>query len=74
MAIDTLDTLGLKCPQPVIRLAVKAREMNKGDILEISGDCETFEKDVRNWAERMKKVVLSVKNSGSDKKNIQIQF
>jgi tRNA 2-thiouridine synthesizing protein A len=74
MAAETLDTLGLKCPQPVLRLAVKAREMKKGDILEILGDCPTFEKDVRNWAQRMNKVILSVKNNGSDKLMIQIQF
>lgn len=74
MAIDTLDTIGLKCPQPVLRLAVKAREMKRGDILEVSGDCETFEKDVRNWAQRMNKVILSVKSNGSDKLSIQIQF
>ena len=74
MAIETLDTLGLKCPQPVLRIAAKAREMQHGDILEILGDCPTFEKDVRNWAERMSKVVLSVKINGSEKLSIQIQF
>ncbi len=74
MAIDTLDTTGLKCPQPVLRLAVKAREMKKGDILQVLGDCGTFEKDIRTWAQRMNKVILSVKGNGSDKLNIQIQF
>jgi len=74
MATETLDTLGLKCPQPVLRLAAKAREMQNGDILEVLGDCPTFEKDVRNWAERMSKVVLSVKTNGSEKLSIQIQF
>ena len=74
MAIATLDTIGLKCPQPILRLAVKAREMKKGDILEISGNCKTLEKDVRNWAQRMNKIILSVKGDGSDKLSIQIQF
>ena len=74
MAVETLDTLGLKCPQPVLRIAAKAKDMQSGDILEVLGDCPTFEQDIRNWAQRMNKVVLSVKNDGADKKSIQIQF
>ncbi|MGA1840473.1 MAG: sulfurtransferase TusA family protein [bacterium] len=74
MAIEKIDALGLKCPQPVLLLAVKAREMKKGDILEILGDCRNFEKDVRNWAQRMNKVILSVNSNDTDKLNIKIQF
>ncbi len=37
-----LDTLGLKCPQPVLKIAVKAVNMKSGDILEVLGDCLTF--------------------------------
>jgi tRNA 2-thiouridine synthesizing protein A len=74
VAVETIDALGLKCPQPVLLLAVKAREMKQGDILEISGNCENFEKDIRNWAQRMNKVILSIKAKGPDKLNIQIQF
>ena len=74
MAVEKIDALGLKCPQPVLRLAVRAREIKKGDILEILGDCPTFEKDVRKWAQRMNKVILSVKNNGSNKLMIKIQF
>jgi tRNA 2-thiouridine synthesizing protein A len=74
MALESLDTYGLKCPQPVLRIAAKSREMKNGDILEVLGDCPTFEQDVRNWAQRNKRVVLSVKNNGSNKLVIQIQF
>ncbi len=74
MAVEVLDTLGLKCPQPVLKLAVRAPEMEPGDILEILGDCPTFEKDVRTWCERLGKVLLSIKNDGGDAKRIQIQF
>jgi len=73
MAIQTLDTLGLKCPQPVIKIAQKVPEMQPGDILEVVGDCPTFEQDVRNWCQRMNKVLLSVKDEGN-KKRVQIQF
>ena len=74
MAVEVLETLGMKCPQPVLKIAVKAPEMKPGDILEILGDCPTFEKDVRIWCERLRKVVLSVKDDGDDKKTSQIQF
>ena len=74
MAVEVLDTLGQKCPQPVLKIAVKAQEMKQGDILEVLGDCPTFKKDVRRWCERLGKVCLSVKDEGQNKKKIQIQF
>jgi tRNA 2-thiouridine synthesizing protein A len=74
MAVQVLDTLGLKCPQPVLKIAVKAPDMIPGDILEVLGDCPTFEKDVRTWCERLGKVFLSIKDEGQNKKAIQIQF
>jgi tRNA 2-thiouridine synthesizing protein A len=74
MSVEILDTLGMKCPQPVLKIAVKAPDMKEGDILEVLGDCPTFEKDVRTWCERLGKVFLSVKDEGGNKKRIQIQF
>jgi len=74
MPTEVLDTLGLKCPQPVLKIAVKAPDMKAGDVLEILGDCPTFEKDVRTWCDRLGKVFLSIKDEGGDKKRIQIQF
>jgi tRNA 2-thiouridine synthesizing protein A len=74
MRVELLDTLGLKCPQPVIKIAVKAPDMKPGDILEVLGDCPTFEKDVRTWCERLGRGVLSVKDEGQNKNRIQIQF
>jgi tRNA 2-thiouridine synthesizing protein A len=74
MAVEVLDTLGLKCPHPVLKIAVKAPDMMPGDILEVLGDCRTFEEDVRSWCKRLGKVFLSVKNDGNYKKTIQIQF
>jgi tRNA 2-thiouridine synthesizing protein A len=74
MATEVLDTLGLKCPQPVLKIAVKAPDMNAGDILEVLGDCPTFEKDVRTWCERLGKIFLAVTDEGGSRKRIQIQF
>jgi tRNA 2-thiouridine synthesizing protein A len=69
-----LNTFGLKCPQPVLKIAVKAIEMKPGDILEVLGDCPTFERDVRTWCSRLDKPLLAVNDDGNGKKRIQIQF
>jgi tRNA 2-thiouridine synthesizing protein A len=74
MSVQVLDTFGLKCPQPVLKVAVKAPEMHPGDVLEVLGDCPTFEKDIRTWCARLGKVFLSVEDEGGDKKRIHIQF
>jgi tRNA 2-thiouridine synthesizing protein A len=74
MAVEVLDTLGMKYPQPVLKIAVKAPEMRHGDILEILGNCPTFEKDIRIWCDRLGKVFLSVKDEEHNGKRIQIQF
>ena len=74
MTVEVLDMVGIKCPQPVLKIAVKAPEMNPGDILEVIGDCPTFERDVRIWCQRLKKVCLSVRDEGNQQKRIQILF
>jgi tRNA 2-thiouridine synthesizing protein A len=74
MAVEVLDMIGMKCPKPVLEIAVKAPEMKPGDILEVWGDCPTFEKDVRAWCKRLDKILLSVLDEGDGKKRIQIQF
>jgi tRNA 2-thiouridine synthesizing protein A len=73
MATIKLDATGLRCPQPVLKIAAKMPEMSDGDILEVLGDCPTFEEDVRKWCERMKKTLLAVTVEGGARK-IQIQF
>jgi tRNA 2-thiouridine synthesizing protein A len=74
MGLQVLDTLGLKCPQPVLKLAVRAPQVEPGDILEVLGDCPTFERDLKKWCERLGKTLLSVLDEGEGKKRIQIHF
>ncbi|MBW1945337.1 MAG: sulfurtransferase TusA family protein [Deltaproteobacteria bacterium] len=74
MAVVLLDTLGQTCPQPVMKIAVKAPDMKPSDILEVLGDCPTFEKNVRIWCERLCKLFLSIKEEGRHTKRVQIQF
>lgn len=73
MATVKLDALGLRCPQPILKIAAKMPEMQQGDVLEVSGDCPTFEADVRKWCDRMRKTLLAVNQEG-DGKTAVIQF
>jgi tRNA 2-thiouridine synthesizing protein A len=74
MTILTLDCCGLKCPQPILKIATTVPELKPGDVLEVSADCPTFEQDVRMWCKRMKKVLMWVKDEDGTKKRCQIQF
>jgi tRNA 2-thiouridine synthesizing protein A len=73
MANYTLDTLGLKCPQPVLKVAVKAKELQPGDMLEVTADCESFPKDIEAWCQKTGKTLLFCNTEGS-KHTAQIQF
>jgi len=73
MATIKLDALGLKCPQPVLKIAAKAAEMLNDDILEVLADCPTFEKDVRLWCGRTKKTLLWIKEENG-RMRCQIKF
>lgn len=73
MAHHVIEAKGLRCPQPVLKLTAFVPKVAAGDVVEIHGDCSTFEDDVRKWCARMKKTVLSVRPDG-DAKIIQVQF
>ena len=73
MTKKTLDTKGMRCPQPVLKVAALMPHMKAGYILEVIGDCETFEEDLRKWCTRMQKTLLAVNTDGSATV-IQIQF
>lgn len=74
MANKVLDAVGLKCPQPVLKITVAMTDIEPGDTLEVVGDCPTFEKDIRTWCERLKKPLLWMRNEGGAKMRCQIQF
>jgi len=74
MAIEILDTLGMRSPEPILKIAVRSPNMKSGDILQVLGDCPTFESDVHTWCKRLGKMHLSTKDLGLEKKQIQIRF
>jgi tRNA 2-thiouridine synthesizing protein A len=74
MAQVILDLKGLKCPQPILKIASKAPGLSPGDVLEAVADCSTFEKDLKMWCERSKKTLLFCSDEGGGVFRAQIQF
>lgn len=74
MAVTMHDFKGLRCPQPTLRLTTLSLRVAKGDVLEISADCTSFEKDIRDWCGRNKKTLLWIRDQGGSAKVCQIQF
>ena len=73
MATHTLDALGLKCPQPILKVAIKAKELQPGDVLEVLADCHSFPQDVEAWCQKTGKTLLYCGTDGEQHK-AQIQF
>ncbi len=74
MATHELDTLGLKCPQPILKVAAMAKEIESGDMLEILADCESFPKDIEAWCQKTGNTLLVCADEGGGKFKAQIQF
>ena len=72
-ATGFLDTVGLKCPEPILKIAMVAVDMKSNDLLDVVGDCPTFENDVRDWCTRLNKKIVFVKND-TGIKMIRIQI
>jgi tRNA 2-thiouridine synthesizing protein A len=73
MAMHFLDARGMKCPGPTLKITSMIFTINPGDVLEVTADCPTFEKDLRDWCSRSKKILLWIRDEGPVKK-CQIQF
>ncbi len=74
MMVVKLDTTGSRCPQPILKIATKSPDMQPGDILEITGDCPSFEKDIRAWCMRLRKTLMFIRDEGGGRMRCQIRF
>jgi tRNA 2-thiouridine synthesizing protein A len=68
-----LNAKGLRCPQPVIQMTAMVPTVLKGDVLQVTADCDTFEDDVQKWCMRWNVTPLAVIRNG-DAVTAQIQF
>ncbi len=64
---EVLDCRGMKCPQPVLKAAIKANAMAKGSTLEVRADCPTFPADITKWCSDTGKVLVSIVDQGGYK-------
>jgi TusA-related sulfurtransferase len=62
---EVLDCLGMACPKPVLKVAIKARTMDAGSTLEVHADCESFAEEIKKWCADTGHVLLSVVDKGS---------
>ncbi len=74
MASHELDTLGLKCPQPILKIAIKAKSLAAGDMLEVKADCPSFPDDIKAWCQRTGNILLVCADEGGGSFKAQIQF
>lgn len=64
---EVLDCKGMKCPQPVLKAAIKANSLPKGTVLEVRADCPSFPADITKWCKDSGKVLVSLVDSGGCK-------
>ncbi len=57
---EVLNCKGMKCPQPVLKAAIKANSLPKGTTLEVIADCSTFPGDITKWCRDSGKVLVSI--------------
>jgi len=54
----TLDTRGLSCPMPIMKLAKAIKEINSGEILEMLGTDPGTKSDLPKWCSKMGHTLL----------------
>lgn len=61
---EVMNCRGLKCPQPVLKVAIKAHNIAKGTTLEVQADCPTFPSDIAKWCSDSGRVLISCVEQG----------
>lgn len=65
-AKQALDCSGLQCPGPIMRVFQTIKEMNDGDILQVSATDMGFARDIEAWCRRMGNTMLKAERSGKE--------
>jgi len=63
--MENMDCRGMKCPQPILKIAIKARMLPPGTTLEVLADCPSFATEVRKWCDDSGKVLVTIVDRGS---------
>ena len=73
LGVQKVDATGMRCPHPVLALANATAHTPAGTLVEVTGDCPTFEKDIREFCRKRGKTVLGVMGRAPTL-TIQIRF
>ncbi len=61
-----LDCVGLYCPMPIVKTAEKIKELNPGEILEVTADDKSITKDMPAWCQATGHEFLGVEEGGGE--------
>lgn len=66
VAKQTIDCSGLQCPGPIMRVFQTIKEMNDGEILQVSATDMGFARDIEAWCKRMGNTLLKSERVGKE--------
>ncbi|MBR0599068.1 FAD-dependent oxidoreductase [Sinanaerobacter chloroacetimidivorans] len=66
VAKQTLDCSGLQCPGPIMRVFQTIKEMEEGEILQVSATDMGFVRDIEAWCKRMGNTLLKSERVGKE--------
>tara|TARA_Y100000022_G_scaffold19640_1_gene15054 strand:+ start:191 stop:421 length:231 start_codon:yes stop_codon:yes gene_type:complete len=62
---NLINLMGLRCPLPVLKIAKKIMEINKGDVIKVKVDDPKAEKDINELNKRIKiKIKKKIRRNG----------
>ena len=53
-----IDLMGLRCPLPVLKIAIKIKEIRKGDIIKVKVDDPKAENDINELNKQIKITII----------------
>lgn len=62
---ESLDSKGLMCPMPIVKLAKKMKEMQVGKVLELIADDPGAKEDIPAWCNRTGNELLEMRQEGN---------
>jgi tRNA 2-thiouridine synthesizing protein A len=65
---ETLDCIGLLCPEPLFQTREAMDALDEGDVLELFADDPAAEEDITRFAKRAGHEVISIEDQGEHKR------
>lgn len=59
MSVIKLDCRGLRCPMPIVKLGMAARQLDSGVEIEVEATDPAFEPDLHAWARKTGHTIVS---------------